>query len=416
MYEHEIEKNRRWNFAVNVSDLISVNLAKSFIFSTTVLSLYASYLTNSAVLIGLVPAIQQVGYLLPQLFFARRAEILHRKKPFVVKISVMERLPYLFIALSVFLWPGSPRWFAYTMLALNIGVATGCAGLATPAWKAMLGKVIHPNRRGLLFSLGVGMGGLLGVAGALLTRHILDKVAYPSSFGICFFLSFVAQAVSWIFLTLNREPSKKPEIRVPSLREYFAELPEIIRTNRNFARYLISQLLVILGMMGVSFYIIYGRYTFGVSDGFAGSLTVVALISQSAGVPLMGWLSDRLGHKWLGEFTTVLGAAALVLMLFLPGPGWLYPVFILMNLSMAGMHISRSCITMEFGGLDKLPTFTALSGTLLGLPTLLAPIIGGWILDLFGFSALFAAALVFSLSGLVLLRLGVRDPRVHRAI
>ena len=379
------------------------------------LTLYASYLTNSAVLIGLVPAVQQVGYLLPQLFFARRAEILYRKKPFVVKISVMERLPYLFIALTIFLWPGSPQWFAYTMLALNIGIATGSAGLATPAWKAMLGKVIHPNRRGLLFSLGVGAGGFLGVAGALLASHILDTVAYPSSFGLCFFLSFVAQAVSWIFLTLNREPSKKPEIRAPSLREYFAELPEIIRTNRNFARYLISQFLVILGTMGVSFYIIYGRYTFGVSDGFAGSLTVVALISQSAGVPLLGWLSDRLGHKWLGEFTTVLGVAALVLMLFLPGSGWLYPVFILMNLSLAGMRISRSCITMEFGGLDKLPTFTALSGTLLGVPTLLAPIIGGWVLDSFGFSALFAVALVFSLSGFVLLRLGVRDPRVHRS-
>jgi MFS family permease len=414
LYEQEIEKNRRWNFSVNAADLISVNLARSFIFSTTVLSLYASYLTDSAVLIGLVPAVQQVGYLLPQLFFARRAEMLHRKKPFVVKISVMERLPYLFIALTVFLWPGSPRWFAYTMLVLNIGVATGCAGLATPAWKAMLGKVIHANRRGLLFSLGVGAGGLLGVAGAILTRHVLDTMTYPVSFGICFFLSFVAQAVSWIFLTLNREPAKKPEIQVPSLRDYFAELPAIIRTNRNFARYLISQFLVILGTMGVSFYIIYGRYSFRVTDGFAGSLTVVALITQSAGVPLLGWLSDRLGHKWLGEFTTVLGGAALILMLFLPGPGWLYPVFILMNLSLAGMRISRSCITMEFGGLDKLPTFTALSGTLLGVPTLLGPIIGGWVLDSFGFSTLFAVALVFSFAGLILLRMGVRDPRVHR--
>ena len=48
------------------------------------------------------------------------------------------------------------------------------------------------------------------------------------------------------------------------------------------------------------------------------------------------------------------------------------------------------------------------------LVMVLAPIIGGWILDLFGFSALFAVALVFSFSGLILLRLGVRDPRVHR--
>ena len=104
-------------------------------------------------LIGLIPAIQQVGYLLPQLLLARQAEGLSRKKPFVVKISVVERLPYLFIALGIFLWPGAPTWFAYLMLAVNIGLATGAAGVATPAWKAMLAKVIHPNRRGALFSL-----------------------------------------------------------------------------------------------------------------------------------------------------------------------------------------------------------------------------------------------------------------------
>ena len=73
-YERYVEKHRRWNFFANVGDLSSVNLAQTFIFSTTILTLYASYLTSSAVLIGLIPAIQQVGYLLPQLFSANRAE------------------------------------------------------------------------------------------------------------------------------------------------------------------------------------------------------------------------------------------------------------------------------------------------------------------------------------------------------
>ena len=73
-YQHFIEKNRRWNFLANAADLTSVNLAQAFVFSTTILTLYATYLTSSAVLIGLIPAIQQVGYLLPQLLSANRAE------------------------------------------------------------------------------------------------------------------------------------------------------------------------------------------------------------------------------------------------------------------------------------------------------------------------------------------------------
>jgi MFS family permease len=301
------------------------------------------------------------------------------------------------------------------MLAVNIGIATGCAGLATPAWKAMLGKVIHPDRRGLLFSLGVGAGGFLGVGGAWLARWILETRSFPVSYGLCFLLSFVGQALSFFFLTLNREPEKKVTAAVPPLVEYLRELPEILRRDRNFSMYLASQTLFILGTMAASFYIIYGRYHFGSNDAVAAGLTMVALVTQSAGTPVLGWLSDRLGHKWTAELSSWLGIAALVLMLFIPSAGWLYPVFILANLSVAGMGISRSCITMEFGRIEKLPTFTALAGTLLAFPTLLAPVIGGWVLDSAGFAPLFSVALAVALAGWAVLRWCVSDPRMARA-
>ena len=414
-YEREIEKNRRWNFSVNTLDLIHVNLSKSFIFHTTVLPLYASYLTSSGALIGLVPAIYQVGYLLPQLLLARTAEILERKKPFVVRVSIWERVPYLFIALAIFLWPGAPAWFAYLVLVVNIAVATGTAGLASPAWKAMLGKIIRPNRRALLFSLASGVGGFLGIGGALLSRHILNSGDYPGSFGLCFLLAFFAQAVAFFFLTLNREPARRTQTDSPTTGEYLRRLPGILRGDKNFMRYLASQVVVILGTMGVSFYVIYGRFVFGIGDGFAGTLTVVALISQSAGIPLLGWLSDRLGHKWLAEISVIFGTAAVALMLVIPGPFWLYPAFILANLCIVGLRISMICISMEFGGVDRLATYSALSGSILGVPTLLAPVIGGWILDAAGFTTLFAVALLLSVSGWAVLRLFVRDPRHFRA-
>jgi MFS family permease len=412
----QFERNRRWNFIVNASDLISVNLAKSFIFATTILTLYASYLTSSAVLIGLIPAIQQVFFFLPQLFLARKAEGLSRKKPFVVRISILERLPYLFVVLLIFLWPGAPRWLAYVILAVSIATARGSAGLITPAWKAMLGKVIHPRRRALLFSIGVGGGGLLGVGGAALTRFLLNTYRYPWSFGFCFALSFLFECISWFFLSLNREHASKAEVKTSSFQVYLREIPVLLKTDKNFSRYLMSQTLIILGTMAMSFYIIYGRRVFEISDGFAGSLTMAALFTQSFGIPVLGWFSDRRGHKWLAELTAVLGVSALALVLVAPGPLWLYPVFIAMNLSHVGMLIAINCITMEFGGIDRLPTYTAISGSLFGIPMMLAPVLGGWILDQFGFKILFTTAIVFSLLGLVTMIRAVRDPRIYGTI
>ena len=69
---------------------------------------------------------------------------------------------------------------------------------------------------------------------------------------------------------------------------------------------------------------------------------------------------------------------------------------------------------MEFGKIEKLPTFTALSGTLLAFPTLLAPVIGGWVLDTAGFAPLFSVALVVAFAGWAVLRWCVSDPRMAR--
>jgi MFS family permease len=61
-----------------------------------------------------------------------------------------------------------------------------------------------------------------------------------------------------------------------------------------------------------------------------------------------------------------------------------------------------------------MPTFTAIAGTVFAVPVLLAPVLGGWILDAAGFRALFICGLLLYLVGWALVRFRVRDPRVHR--
>ena len=61
-----------------------------------------------------------------------------------------------------------------------------------------------------------------------------------------------------------------------------------------------------------------------------------------------------------------------------------------------------------------MPTFSALASTLLAPPILLAPVLGGWLIDLAGYRALFAVGLAIAALGWGLLRWGVREPRHAR--
>ena len=412
-YEAYIRKNETRNFVVNVLDLTFFTFANSFIYGATILSLYASYLTTSAVLIGLIPTIQMVGYSLPQLLLARRAEILTRKKPFIQKISIMERLPYLFVALGILAWPDAPRWLSYTILAMGLALAAGTGGLITPAWKTMLAKLVPVQRRGRLFGLSGALGGLLGVGGAAVSRHILATYSYPTSFGICFALCFACQVVSWVFLALNREPAKETprEKETVSARQYWRRLPGVLRDHPNFGRYLLSRALITLGAMGTAFYVVYARDTFKITDAFVANLTMTALISQTVSTPFMGWLADRLGHKLLMELGALVGVGAVLLVLLAPNVLWLYAVFALVNASASAMSVAAFGITMEFSDPEDLPTFEALAGTITAGPVILAPLLGGWLADAAGYNALFVVALAFGIAGWISARWGVREPR-----
>jgi len=410
-YDAYVERNKNWNFAVNLLDLTFFNLAVSFVFGATVLSLYASYLTSSAILIGLIPAIQSVGYFLPQLLLAQRSERLSRKKPLIQKISIVERLPYLFVALLAILWPQTPAWLAYTVLALSLAMATGAGGLAGPAWQAMLAKVIPVGRRGRLFGLSSALGGLLGIGGAAISRQVLAKYPYPVSFGICFGFCFVSQVISWICLSLNREPHRPPTKTAVPVRTYWRQLPSVLSHNVNFTRYLVARSLIILGGMSTAFYIIYARNAFAIDNAFAANLTIAALISQTISTPALGGLGDKIGHNWVLELCTGIAAVGILLALVAPEVTWLYAVFALVNAGTAGMSVAGMGIVLEFCDTESIPTFTGLANTLTAVPILVAPVLGGWLVDLAGYQTLFIVALVLSISGWAFMRWGVREPR-----
>jgi len=66
---------------------------------------------------------------------------------------------------------------------------------------------------------------------------------------------------------------------------------------------------------------------------------------------------------------------------------------------------------MEFGPAEDRPTYIGLTNSLIAPAAGLGPILAGWIAQVAGYRATFAAAMAFALAGWVLLRWSVRDPR-----
>ena len=144
----ERNKNFPFNFIVNLMDGGLFGLALGFASFSTVIPLFVSTMTDSAILIGLIPAIHVVGWQLPQLFTAHRVSQQQRYKPMVMFFTVHERLPFLGLTLVAWFIPEiGPKIALFLTFMFLIWQGLG-GGLTANAWQAMIAKIIPITRRG----------------------------------------------------------------------------------------------------------------------------------------------------------------------------------------------------------------------------------------------------------------------------
>lgn len=411
-FQAEVERHFRWNFVVNVLDGAFFWLGISFAAPNTILPLYVSHLTDNRILIGLVAAIVGSGWYLPQLLTVKYVERLPIKKKLVINIGFFtERLPFALMALSVFLFAGrTPALALWSFFITLVWRAVG-AGVVAIAWQDMVAKVIPVQYRGRLLGIANFVGTATGLIGASLAAAILDRYPFPTNFGLCMSLTSLFIWASWVALSLTREPPVECNKPTVSLTEYGQRLPVLLRKDRNFAAYLASRIMAVLGHMGIGFVTVYAVRRWHLTDSQAGLYTTVYLGGQAIANLCAGALADRYGHKLVLEISVCLSALSMLIALLAPSPRWMYAVFAAIGMVTAADILSSIMIPMEFASAEERPTYIGLANTIPGLFSAVAPLLGGWIASRGSYGTLFLTATVLSLLSWLTLHWLVQEPR-----
>lgn len=406
----EVQRNYRWNFAVNLMDGASFWFGLSFISSSTIIPLFVSKLSTSPFLIGLVAVISQGSWYLPQLFTANFTEQLPRKKPIVINLGFfLERLPLWIIVASALVAINSPP---LALLLFFIGYAWHGlgAGVIAPAWQDLIARCFPVDRRGRFFGTTMFVGAATGAAGAALSTWLLETYPFPTSFAITFTIAAVGITASWIFLAMTREPVQPVDIPQQSNREFLSTLPSILRRDYNFRRFLVARSLMALGNMGTGFITVSALARWQVPDSTVGLYTAVYLVGQTVGNLSFGLLADRFGHKLSLEVGALASALAFTLAWRAPSPEWIYVVFLLMGINLGAVLVSGILVTLEFSTPQRRPTYVGMANTTLGLVSTVAPLLGAWLAGI-GYGWLFAVGAAINLIALAAMRWWVREPR-----
>jgi MFS family permease len=405
-----VRKNLKHNLVVNMFDGSFFGFGIGISSFSTVIPLFVSTLTNSAILIGLIPAIHNMGWQLPQLFTAQKISRLPKFKPYVMLMTIQERAPFLGLAVIALLSPhiGITASLILTFIVL-VWQGMG-AGLTANAWQNMVSRIIPPDNLATFFGMQSAGANLLASGGAVIAGYLLERVAAPNGFAICFAASFVLMALSYSFLAMSREPERQEIPESKSKADFWRDVAAIMKSDASFRWFIISRNAFMVGMMGQAFYIIYAIKVLNLDLEAAGFMTGLSFITQVAANPVLGWISD----KWSSSKVLKGGAISICLASVIAwratSPGWFYLVIILSALASTAFWTIGMAKSLEYGTEDEKPTYVGLSNTLISPSTILAPLLGGWLADINGYSTTFLTSAIFAVVCVILMQFFVKDP------
>ena len=358
-------------------------------------------LGHSKLLVGVVNGLQRAGWLVPQLMAA--SFVLHRprKKPFVLIPCLIGRLPFYALAVIFNLkWAVTHQHAALVALIVGYAIFFFTDGMAGVPWHDIIARTIPARLRGRFFGTIQFAGGLLAIGSGAIVHHVLadTSLAFPLNYGRLFIFLAAGLTLSTICLVFIREPHGPAFDDRQSLGSLLRAIPSTLHTYPRLRKAIIGQILCGIGGIAVPFYAIYAGVELHLPESAGGTFIWAGTLGSVGASIVWAYLSDRHGStsairgaSWLAIAVPV---SALLAPALVRGPavGYFYPaVFLLNGAIWGGMWLGFTNYILEIAPDDIRPLFLGLQATL-SAPTIIVPMLGGWLLNMVSYQTLFVLA------------------------
>lgn len=369
--------------------------------AVTILPVFVSHLTESAVIVGMVPAMVQLSFSLPQIagpsIFANK----RIKKNWLATTNAIGALAFALFGLLVLAAGDTNPTLLLVAFFPALIMLHGSAGIGATGWVDIMGKIIAPRVRGRFFGASTATGGLLGAAGLAVASGLLSDDAFPRGYGTLIAVAgLMISAGSLLFLPLREPPSPVPDESDRSFWRTMRKIPRVFVEDRGFLYYAGARVVVAWAIAATAFIAVLGARDLGATGADVARLTTVFLLSQVTGSLSGGWLGDWFGVLILPVLGSLATVAAIALAFSATDLTLIYAAVALAGL-VSMLLIADITIVLEVAPAAKRPEYMAGLNLILGPLALPAPLLLGRLVDVAGFHTMFGAAIVVALTGLL---------------
>ena len=384
----------------------------AFTSATVALPWYVSQLTQSNVLIGLLPAIQLGGWALPQLLLINFLQRRRQRLKYYRFSSLVRSTCWALLAVTVLLVPGRADIVLPALIALMV-TASLSGGLTGLAFFDLVGRIVPRRRLSTFFSLRNFFGGIGALAAGLVVRQVLERSEGSlEHIWLLFLLTWVFTSAGFLSFCFVKEPEGLPMLPKRTMRQDLRRIKEIVLRDPPFRMYLIIRTLAMLTSVAMPFYVVYGSRMLQLPAAVVASSAVALVGGVIGGNVMWGWLGAR-GGGWLLLVATTLVSVlppllALAAQLLTVSHvtthliGWIFlALFVFLGTTIGGQEITFSVLAIEVSPVEERIIYLGFTNSLVGILLFLTPV-GGLFADLVSFEALFGAAGVVALASTIL--------------
>jgi MFS family permease len=445
----EQRRHFKRNFALGVLNGALVNFGLTFIDPFTVIPVFITRLGGSSALVGVAAAVFGAGWFVPQAFVAPLVETRRRVLGIYNAMSLVRLAGYGAVIAAVFaLGPRRPHALLAAVLA-GVLLNTVAAGVAGVPFLEITSKCLPVRARGRFFGARRFLGGALGVLGGVVVAIVLGNDGdamwargrvyesaatvvravglagrpFPQSYGVLFALGATCAALGYAAFAFVREPPAETVHARRPLREHLDEGLALLRRHANYRLFLWVRVCWQLTAMAFPFYAAYAYAHLGFSEASVGVFVSVWVGAGVVSNGVWGRLLDRKGNRVVIVATAAVAVLPPAAMLVLGQAGALQGrtafavlcgAFLVNGAARSGRFITNLTYLLEFVPQDRRPRIVGFMNTI-SFPFMLSPILGGLLVQAFGFTLLFAVSALFALISIAVAS-RLAEPRAERYV
>lgn len=387
----------------------------SFIAVPTVYPVFIKELGGNSLAVGSVHVLWTLGLNIPAAFVAQRLKRKSLFRPQMMLWGFFHRAMLLVSAVTTLLFVGTANPpIAVPVFLLLLFLTALFGSLAGLPWFQVYTKTVPVRLRGRMMGLRQLIGSTAGAGGGYMVGLIIQFVSFPLNFSLLFFLGFSITMVSLYFLSrVEESPTVHTENDSLLSDHIIDDARRLLRSNVNYRNFLVADALILMSLSAVSFYSIFALEKFSLPPSYAGTFSVIVMLSSICANIVFGLSADYYGHK-INIITVAVcsmsGAAVAILSpnIFLYGF-----VFMFLAFALQVHAISRMPFLAEISSEQERPLYVGITNSITA-PSMLLGVVFGFLVPYVGFEIIFSAAALLALSAALLLYRYVQDPRAPR--